>query len=383
MHRRLMIVVLAAACLMGRYALAMHHVTIARGDKKSHVSGKVLVQSQDGGMLLVDPSGRLWVIQADEVESQSSDSRPFAPLSPEKVATNILTELPAGFRVHKTKHYVICHDTSDAFAEWCGGLYERLYWAFYNYWTRRGFELHDPEFPMVVIAFSNKVPYTAYAAKELGKDAASTISFGYYSLQTNRVTIYDLTSATARQAGLGKARSAAQINRLLSQPGAERTVATIIHEATHQIAFNCGLHARYADIPLWLSEGMAIYFETPDLSSGKGWRGIGAVNKVRLAEFRQFSKTRSNESLQSLLIDSDRFRHPRTATDAYAEAWALNYFLIHQYPKQYVSYLKMMAAKKPVQSDSDEVRLNEFKKHFGVSLAELNDKFIRYMKTVR
>ena len=47
---------------------------------------------------------------------------------------------------------------------------------------------------------------------------------------------------------------------------------TVIHEATHQIAFNCGLHTRYADNPLWLTEGMALYFETPDLRSRSGWR---------------------------------------------------------------------------------------------------------------
>ena len=44
-------------------------------------------------------------------------------------------------------------------------------------------------------------------------------------------------------------------------------MATIVHEATHQIAFNCGMQQRYADIPLWLCEGMAVYFEAPDLAS--------------------------------------------------------------------------------------------------------------------
>ena len=69
---------------------------------------------------------------------------------------------------------------------------------------------------------------------------------------------------------------------MLARPEAEQSVATIIHEATHQIAFNSGLQTRFADVPLWVSEGMAVFFETPDLQSAKGWRTIGAVNTTRL-----------------------------------------------------------------------------------------------------
>jgi hypothetical protein len=78
-----------------------------------------------------------------------------------------------------------------------------------------------------------------------------------------------------------------EINEMLSQPAAVPLVATIVHEATHQIAFNCGLQQRYADIPLWLCEGMAVYFEAPDLTSTRGWRGIGRVNYPRLETFRK------------------------------------------------------------------------------------------------
>ena len=68
-------------------------------------------------------------------------------------------------------------------------------------------------------------------------------------------------------------------------------VATIIHEATHQLAFNRGLQARFADVPLWVSEGIALYFETPDLRNSRGWQTVGAVNRVRLDRFRQYLTT--------------------------------------------------------------------------------------------
>ena len=63
----------------------------------------------------------------------------------------------------------------------------------------------------------------------------------------------------------------------MAQPEALRTVSTIVHEATHQIAFNCGLHTRLSDCPRWFSEGIAMYFETPDLRSAKGWNRASAT----------------------------------------------------------------------------------------------------------
>ena len=66
-----------------------------------------------------------------------------------------------------------------------------------------------------------------------------------------------------------------------------------------------------------------------------------------------------------MLADSRRFRDPRTAVDAYADAWALNYYLIKYEPKAYTAYLKMLAEKPPLIEDDPQTRLAEFRKHFG------------------
>jgi hypothetical protein len=261
-----------------------------------------------------------------------------------------------------------------------GALFERLYGAFTNYWSRRGFELHDPEFPLVVVVFGQRPAYTAHARGELGGGADSIV--GYYSLRTNRVTMFDLTGIEAL-GGLGHRRpTGAQINQLLNQPGAEKAVATIIHEATHQIAYNCGLHTRFADIPLWVSEGLAVYFETPDLSSSKGWRTIGALHPERLARFRQYLPSRGSGSLESLVSDDARFRNARTALDAYAEAWALNYFLIRQRPREYVEYVRKLAAKQRLAWDKPEQRVAEFRAAFG-ELDQVDREFLRYFEKMR
>jgi hypothetical protein len=226
----------------------------------------------------------------------------------------------------------------------------------------------------VAFVFADRVSYARYARAELN-DAVDSI-IGYYSLRTNRMTLYDLTGTAGTSAARG---TAAQINRTLAQPDAAKTVATIVHEATHQIAFNCGLHRRYADIPLWLSEGMAVYFETPDLGEGKGWRTIGNVNQARLFTFAAYAQRRPADSLISLLRENTRMQNPQTAVDAYAEAWALNYFLINSRKEQYQAYMQTMAAKKPLVSTSPEERLVEFRAAFGDDINKLDRDFLAYI----
>jgi hypothetical protein len=158
-----------------------------------------------------------------------------------------------------------------------------------------------------------------------------------------------------------------------------------VHEATHQIAFNCGLQQRFADIPLWVCEGLAEYFETPDLNYGKGWKTIGDVNPPRILRFQQFLSRRPTDSLVKLISDDKRFRghDADQMLDAYAEAWAFNYFLLRQHPKQYQAYLQLLMDKAPLAPDAPAVRLKEFKDSFGEDLTALDTEFVRYMVRVK
>ena len=349
--------------------------------EKKYLSGRVITEARDGGILLQTRDGFLWAIQPGELLERTSDQEPFLPFSADELSAELRKELPAPFEIHETAHYLVCHNTSKAYAKWCGALYERLYRAFHNYWGRRGLPLHDPEFPLVAVVFRDKASFEQYSQKELGDVVNSII--GYYSLTTNRVTMYDLTGVEAFRARSGRILTVQEINRALATPKMERTVATVIHEATHQIAFNCGLHGRFADIPLWLSEGVAMYFETPDLKSSRGWRNIGGVNHVRLGEFHNGLAGRGDDSLQTLLADDQRFRMVGQMADAYPESWALVYFLIRQKPDRFVEYLKVMAQKKPLIDDTPETRLAEFRAAFGHDLKKLDAKFVRQLMKVR
>jgi len=357
----------------------MDRVVFDHHGARREVEGRTVVEAANGGVLLLARDGALWRIGPDEIVTRSGDDRPFVPLSRDELAEKLLVELPLGFEAHKTAHYVIVHNASRAYARWCGALFERLYRAFANEWKRRGLRLSEPEFPLVAIVFGDRASYLRYARAELGESAASIV--GYYHLETNRMAMCDLTGISSLARGQ-RVRGDAQINAILSRPAALLTVATVVHEATHQIAYNRGLHPRLGECPLWLAEGLAIYFETPDLGSSKGWRGIGEVNHKRLARFAQYTQHRPADSLATLIRDDTRFRDMETAEDAYAEAWALTWFLIRKRSDDYVEYLKMVSRKKPLVGDSPKRRLKEFEAVFG-DLDQLDRDFVRYMERQR
>jgi hypothetical protein len=366
--------------LVSSWAAGLDHVSTERDGRPLHLTGQIVTEAVDGGVLLRDREGVLWAVPAEEITRRSRDDQPYQPMSRAELSARMTQQLP-GFRLHDTANYLIAYNTSPAYAQWCGALYERLYRAFRNYWERRGFVLRNPDMPLIVLVFDTRDSYANYARAELG-DAVGNV-FAYYSLQSNRVVMHDLTSSQAKPGEFARATNSAQINRLLARPGAEWMVATIIHEATHQLAYNCGFHTRLADIPLWVSEGLAVYFETPDLESTRGWRNIGGIHPTRLEQFRRYLSRRDADSLVTLITDDNRFRHPQSAEDAYAEAWALTYFVIRRFPKQYHEYLRLMADKPPLIYDTPEERLETFKNIFGEDLQALDAQFLDYMRTVR
>jgi hypothetical protein len=376
---RLPCVILFLLLISPAAARALEYVTINQNGSQQELVGKLEVEAEDGGIMLLTADGVLWPLPKEEIVSRKSDDKPFVPLAAEEIAKKLTAELPAGFKIHQTKNYLICYNTSQAYAQWVGGLFERLNAAFYNYWTRRGIEMRPPQFPLVALVFDSKASYAQHARGELGDATGSII--GYYSLKTNRMTMYDLTGVEEFGGG-GRATTAARVNQILNKPGAERTVATIVHEATHQLAFNSGLQVRYADIPMWVSEGLAIYFETPDLESKTGWRNIGGVNRVNLVNYRKAAADGKLVSLEQLLTGDKEFRDPNTAPTAYAQAWALNYFLLKTRGEQYAKYLQAQAAQAPLVIVEPPERIKQFQEALGSDTTEIEADFLKFMRNV-
>ena len=127
-----------------------------------------------------------------------------------------------------------------------------------------------------------------------------------------------------------------------------------------------------------MTEGMAMYFETPDLSSRRGWTTIGRVNSARLAQYMDYVKKRKQQtSIAEIVRDNKRFVNAETALDAYAESWAVTHYLIKSKNREYAKYVAEIAAKPRLQWDSAEQHVEEFEKAFG-NIDEL-DKQVQAM----
>jgi hypothetical protein len=126
---------------------------------------------------------------------------------------------------------------------------------------------------------------------------------------------------------------------------------------------------------------MAMFFEMPDLTSKSGWKTVGAVNTLRLKQFQEFAaKRRAANSLRTLVETDGRFTDPASMGDAYAEAWALSYFLIRTQKDAYAGYLNTIAAKPRLTWDRPADRVAAFQAAFGDDLVRLDDDWLRYMR---
>ena len=357
-------------------AAELHRVTFLDANGVHHViEARLLVKAVDGGLLLLGRDGRLWNVTPDQLQKHDVTEQQFEPFDAERLGDQLQEELGDEFRVVTTRHYVICSNAGPKYVQWCGALFERLMGAFQTHWKSRTLKLYTPECPLVAIVFANQSLFAEFATQDAGPDAATAP--GYYSIPTNRMVLYDLTAGSSG----GPAGTTVEINRRMAT--SLFNVATIVHEATHQIAFNSGMLTRYADNPLWLSEGMAMYFETPDLKSRSGWRTVGQPNRGRLRWFADFlAKRRPPDSLTTLVSSDDRFRDPELAGDAYAESWALTYFLIKTKRSVYLEYLHRIAAKPRLIVDRPDDRLREFQAAFGQDLDRLDREFLQYLRRV-
>ncbi|MBX3440311.1 MAG: DUF1570 domain-containing protein, partial [Planctomycetaceae bacterium] len=273
-----------------------------------------------------------------------------------------------------TEHYVIATSGSRVHAEWTGALLERLQQAFLKFWRNEGWVLMPPTAPLTVVIHGTRADYAAAARSEGG--AALIDAHGYYSMRTNRIVLADPT-ADAKQS----VRTVADVQRFVASDSS--SLSTIAHEATHQIAFNCGVHTRYADNPVWMTEGLAMMFEIPD-SSGSGWKTVGRINRPRLSRFRQSLKdSRTPGALTALIADDERFRNPETAEEAYAEAWAFTSFLMRTRRREWTAYLQECSENTRMRWKTREERTADFERAFGLTAADLESEFLRYVSRLR
>ncbi len=351
-------------------------VTIRSDLGEQQLVGRVLVQAADGGLLLEEPGGRIRQFAPAALIGQQLTSQPFVPHAAAALSAELKQQAGAEFQCISTDHYVICSDGNPIFAEMCGRLLETVHDRFFEFFrgshsiTLRPLQGHLP-----VMVFSSVEDYRRFAADQ-HPDVDFADTPGYYSVRDNQILLTEMVSAAA------ELRSESAIRRKLSQ--SPRQIATIVHEAVHQLAFNTGLHVRLADNPLWLTEGLAVWFEPASPRAKLLWSRPGQVNPVHHPAFQHFSRGgRLHVPLEGLLSANESFAGEKTVAAAYAESWALTAYLIRHHRRGYDRLLARVAARKPLIVVSAEERLTEFQDSVGRSLHEIDDALIPFVARLR
>jgi hypothetical protein len=106
------------------------------------------------------------------------------------------------------------------------------------------------------------------------------------------------------------------------------------------------------------------------------------INRGRLADFHNYVAERRQAGALATLLTTDQPFQSDTA-GAYAEAWALSFYLCETQPRLYAAYLTK-TAERPLFSDySAAERMADFQDIFGTELRMFDTKFLRFMEEVK
>jgi hypothetical protein len=319
------------------------------------LQGKVFAHN-DRQFWLQSQDGRMRSLPADSVHKFRKISPQFSGWSGSVIRDNLRREFGKDFEVAASRHYAVCapsdRNRSDQKARAYAETLEELYRTFQMYFSVRGFTISEPEFPMVAIVFPDFDSFARYARAER-VDVHRTLR-GYYMPASNRIALYEPADKD-----------------------------TLIHEATHQAAFNTGLHTRIGANPKWVVEGLATVFEAPGArNSGGSGPARTRINHERFIGFGDFSKSRrKSKSLESFLSNDELFQS--SVFDAYAEAWAFSFFLIETRPRAYAEYLRTIAARDPLRAYPAADRVADFKNTISKDLPLLEAEFLRFIAAIK
>jgi hypothetical protein len=361
--------------------------------------GRLEAKSHDACWLM-GRDGQLWPFEISHVESVRTIAEHFHEFSSAELRDQLRRQLPKHFRIEGTGHFLICAEQNN---RKIGEICEDTYRTFRRYFSVRGFKISEPEFPLVVIVFPDRDGFVRYCRKDKLEPPPGML--GYYMRLTNRIALFDQDDAGLAAAAPVRPESLAAVfdrrddsRTLLStggRPGSARAStpvpfdaivegdlhSTIVHETTHQVAFNTGLHSRIGQTPKWVIEGLATMFEAPGIHDSKSAAPMTRINRNRYLWFENYLKSRRRpHSLKDFVGTDDLYTS--ATLDAYAEGWALTFFLAETRHGSYGRYLKSLVARNPLLVYTDEERVADFRKAFG-NLKSLEAEYVRFFENLK
>lgn len=365
----------AALLLLATSAWAGSASVVAVTTRSAELRGKSLTHDQHR-CWLVAADGRLHDVRMQDVTAVSNTGQPFQAETVTQARDRLRRECPKGMEVVAGGKYVVLGPTGQTAAYL--RLLEGVYADYWSFFSRRQFKLTQPEFPLVVIIFPTQEQFAAYARDE--DTPISSNLKGYYHRRSNRIALFAEGAAPTRAVSQSLVPGG-RPEVLASVEGDLRT--TLIHEATHQLAYNTGLHSRMGDGPRWVSEGLAMLFEEDSRRDDTGARDASErVHRSRYVWFMNYRQNRRPEPALEAFLSSDEL-FDEAPLDAYSEAWALSFYLIETRRADYARYLQTVAARDPLQFYTTADRLADFRSCFGKDVAYFDGQYLLFVDRLK
>lgn len=225
------------------------------------------------------------------------DRRDFELPVDEASVSETTAALNGRFRRSETDHFVVLSNCDRNWTVARSRLLERAYHEFFRVMDRMQYPAHPPSHKLLCVFISEHAEYERFARNADGVHAGWVA--GYYAGLSNRVVLYDDMDGPAFRAAFEQldgfrleAKQADAESRVASRAGNRELAKSLktraadlrrhekkerkrieedaraaseskmIHEAIHLIAFNSGVQSRAHEYPFWLTEGLAMSFET-------------------------------------------------------------------------------------------------------------------------
>lgn len=331
---------------------------------------------------LASEDGSFAHVLFDEVTTFRKHPKTFHAQTQLDFRTQLTAEFGKSFEVVIRGSFVVAGPPgrTKAYAD----LVEKMSRSFSRYTSVRRLPVTRMEYPLVVIIFSSQAEFQKYARGD--EVNGGKFLKGYYHPYSNRVALFESEHDRAALGNRSKSASRSgsgtryrSVNRSNATALPPQTASTLIHEGIHQLAFNKGLHSRIGQNPRWVVEGLATMLEASGDMNFTRSKKSSTINESRLIRFQAYSKVSRKETIADFIADDEKFFR-RNVLDAYAQAWAITYFLAEEYPSAYARFLKRVAQRDPLNGNySAEERVADFQAEFGKDLPWLEVNFLRFI----